>query len=63
MNVDHHELRIWIDHAGHPTAGSATTVMRSGGFLTTPVEFGPFDTIGEATEALYRRLDIQMSLW
>jgi len=63
MNIDHHELRLVIDHAGHPVAGSATTVMRSGGFLTVPVEFGPFDTVEEATAALYARLDIQLSLW
>lgn len=63
MNIDHHELRLVLDHAGRPQAGSATTVMRSGGFLTAPVQFGPFDTVEEATAALYARLDIQLTLW
>lgn len=63
MNIDRHELRLVIDPAGHPLAGSATTVMRSGGFLTVPMEFGPFDTVEDATAALYARVDIQLTLW
>jgi len=62
-NVDRHELRIVLDHAGRPQAGSATTVMRSGSWRTTPVEFGPFDTLADAVAALEERLDIQQSLW
>lgn len=63
MDTCHTEVRIILDHMGHPLAAVLIRHRDTDHEAVSPRQPGPFDTPEEVLRRILAEVDLQLSLW